>query len=194
VLLISSIACSTDEVLSTIDVALQTAANLESIVGAVSPADAAALEALTGLASVGLSAIKKDYDTYEASKAQGDLQKLQAAIAALQSNLSQNLNAAHIVSPAAVQKTTAWVNLINSSLDAVISTIEATLHPSALAARNMAQLPTPESLQSRWATEVCLSDAACGAKVKVHKKHAHGFWNSFVHATGTAIGEAKFGG
>lgn len=195
VLLISSTACSTDEVLSTIDVALQTAESLESVVGAVSPADAAALEALTGLATVGLNAIKKDYDTYEASKAQGDLEKLQAAIAALQSNLSLNLSAAHIVSPAAVQKTTAWVNLINSSLDAVVATLEATLHPSLLASRNLAQLPTPQSLQARWAREVCQNDSACVAKVKVHRKRAHqGFWKGALSGLGNAIGEAWYGG
>lgn len=194
VMLLSTTACSTDQVLSTIDVALQTAANLESIVGAVAPGDAAALEALTGLATAGLQAIQKDYDTYEASKAQGDLEKLQAAIAALQKNLSLNLTAAHIVSATAVTKTTNWVNLINSSLDAVVSTLQATLLPSALASRNMAQLPTPESLQARWTKEVCAGDMACGAKVKVHRKHQGGFWQSFKKATGTAIGEVKFGG
>jgi hypothetical protein len=194
VLLLTTTACSVDQVLSTIDVALQTAANLESIVGAVSPADAAALEALTGLATAGLNAIKSDYDTYEASKAQGDLAKLQAAIGALQKNLSLNLAAAKISSATAVEKTTNWVNLINSSLDAVVSTLQAALHPGALASRNMAQLPTPESLQARWQAEVCAGDAVCGARVKVRKKRAHGFLHNFFSATGTAIGETKFGG
>jgi hypothetical protein len=161
--------CSVDTVLSDIDLALQTAASLETAIGAVSPADSAALQLLTGIATAGLNAIQKDYDTYEASKSAGDLQKVEAAANALQVNLPQELAAAHITSTTAVTKATAWVNLVVLATNAVLNEVGAV---SAVSAHTVTTIPTPEALQAKWQSEVCSGDTACGNLVKVHKKHA----------------------
>jgi hypothetical protein len=166
--------CTVDQVLTDIDVALQTAQQVETAIGAISPADAAILEGLTGLAVSGLQAIQKDYDTYEASKNGNDLQKTLEAVKALQTNLPSTLAAAHIYSPAAQAKCAAWVNLTVTTLQAVTEALAPT--PTASAASKTPTLPTAESIQARWLAEVCSGDTACGKLVKVHRKHVPHKW------------------
>src|SRR5579864_2991104 len=73
-------ACTVDQVLADINVAVQIAGQIGQAVGAVSPADALLIAGIQGVASAGLNAIKNAYDTYHASGAVTDLQKLQAAL------------------------------------------------------------------------------------------------------------------
>jgi hypothetical protein len=162
--------CSVDTVLSDIDIALQTAQNLETAIGAVSPADAAVLSLLTGLATTGVTAIQAAYNSYESSKTASNLANVVALAKALQANLPQELAAAHITDPNAVAKATAWANLITDTVGAIVNQIQ----PPAMATptSQAKAMPTPELLQARWQSEVCRGDVACGALVKVHHKHA----------------------
>jgi hypothetical protein len=169
--MIAMTACTVDQVLSDIDIVLQTSQQIESAIGAISPADAAILEGLTGLAITGLQAIQKDYDAYESSKSGNDLQKVVDAVQALQTNLPQNLAAAHIYSPNVQAKCAAWVNLVVTTLQAISAQIAPSASTAITAHAATVALPTPSSLQARWVTEVCSGDSACGAKVKVHQRH-----------------------
>jgi hypothetical protein len=170
-LTLAMLACSTDEILSSIDVALQTAQGLEAAIGAVSPADAAALGLLTGLGIQGITAIKTAYDDYEKNKTASALQNVVAAAQAVQTNLPQELAALKIASTDAVQKATAWVNLMGDCAVGVITAVKGT---SSLkkGTRTLTYSLTPESIQAQWASNVCKGDAACTALVKVHHKHA----------------------
>jgi hypothetical protein len=156
-----------DAVLSDADLILQTADSLGSAIGAVSPADAAALSLLTGVAIAGVNSIKATYDTYEANKTASNAQNVIAAAQAIQTNLPQELAALHIVSTAAVAKATVWVTLVVDTAAQIVSRISGLVG----ATRASIELPTPESLKARWTAEVCLGDAACGDLVKVHHKH-----------------------
>lgn len=176
--MITQTACTVDEVLSTIDAALQTAAGLEVAVGAVSPADAAALRLLTGLAEKGIGGIQVAYDTYEKNKTNSNLQNVMVAAQAIQTNLPQELVAVRIQNPNAVQKATAWVNLVSEAVGGVITVVDAAQQPSQQQPRMMAMahaapaILTAASVQQRWQTDVCQGDTTCGALVVPHHKHA----------------------
>lgn len=170
-LALSMVACSVDQVLADINVVIQIAAGIGSAVGQVSPADSAVVSKFSNIALTGISAVQTAYNTYKASGSSTDLAKVEAAISAVQVNLSQELAAAHITNPESVAKVAAWVNLINSSLAAVIAALPQLQHPTArIAKQAAANLPTPASLQSRWQKEVCQGDKACGSLVKAPSK------------------------
>jgi len=165
-----------DTVLSDIDLVLQTGNVVCSTIGVVAPADSVACQAVATIGITGVNAIKTAYDAYKASGAVTDLQKLQAALAAIKTNLPAELAAAHIVDPAAVAVVTAWVNLVVSTVNDIISLVPqlqvgSTATPNQVARRvaviNSA-FPTPESLKARWEGEVCHNNVKCGALVKVH--------------------------
>lgn len=157
-----------DTILSDADLILQTADSLGSAIGAVSPADAVALSLLTGVAITGVNAIKTAYDAYEANKTASNLENVVAAAKAIQTNLPQELAALHIVSTNAVTKATAWVTLVTDTAAAIVSQLTGLMTASAARA---GVLPTPESLQARWTSDVCSGDVACGALIHVHHKH-----------------------
>lgn len=169
-LLMMTMACSVDAVLSDIDLALQTASSLEAAIGAISPADAAALQLLTSIATAGLNAIQADYDAYEKNKTTGALNEVLAAAQALQTNLQQNLAALHLVSVGAVQKATAWVTLITDIVAGIVKQLTPVM-TSGKTRSIIIAMPTPESLQARWQSDVCSGDTKCGALVKVHHRH-----------------------
>jgi hypothetical protein len=161
-----------DLVLSDADLIWQTANSLSIAIGAVSPADAASISVLTSVAISGINVIKADYDTYEADKTASNLQNVQVAIQAVQTNLPQELAALHIVDVTAASKVTAWVSLVTSLLTTILSTIGAVATPEGVGQEHVAgMIPTPESLKIRWLNEVCSGDAVCGNLVKVNHKH-----------------------
>lgn len=162
----SLVACTVDQVLSDINLLIQTAAAIGSAVGAVSPVDSAAIQKAVDVATAGLNVIQADYDAYEKSGAATDLQKLQAAIGALRSNLPAELAAAHVSNPVATARVTNWVNLIVSTLDAIIAILPRLTPKGKMGAEAAALLPTANALQARWKTEVCGNDPACGQMVK----------------------------
>jgi len=170
VLCFSLVACTVDEILSSIDAALQTAQGLSAAVGAVNPADAAELQLLSGLGIAGIQAIQKAYDTYESNKTTNNAQNVVVAAQAIQTNLPQELAAMHITDPSAVQKATAWVNLMTDCASAIVTEIQA-VSPAAGPKAVKPYALTPEYIQQRWLTDVCQGDTACGNLVKVHHKH-----------------------
>jgi hypothetical protein len=183
------VACTVDQVLTDINVLIQTAGSIGSAIGAVSPADAAIVAGLAALASKGLTAIQDAYDTYKKSGATTDLAKVQAAIQAVQANLPAELAAAHVYSPAAQAKCAAWVNLTVTTLNVVAEALpqlqSSSKSEKATAVAKLAGNPalTPEAIQARWASEVCANDSKCSKLVAVR----HHGW--FVrHAT---LGLAK---
>lgn len=163
-------ACSVDQVLSDIDVALEVAQNLAPAVGAVSVADGLIVAGLSGMAIKGVTAIQKTYDDYEAGKPMtGSLvANIQAAANALKDNLASDLSAAHVSDPALLTKINNWCNLLYSMLNALLARLSGNV---AAVFASSATIMTPETLQARWQTEVCGGDAKCGKLVKV--KHAH---------------------
>jgi hypothetical protein len=164
-------AAQVDMVLSDVDLVLQTANSLGAAIGAISPADAAALSLLTGVAITGVNAIKTAYDAYEASKTASNLQNVIVAAQTLQKNLPQELAVLHIQSQNAVTKATAWVNLVVSTAEAVVTTVSAvTGAPTTAKTHGFIVSVTPESLQARWQQEVCSGDTACGTLVRIHHK------------------------
>jgi hypothetical protein len=163
-LTLALVACSVDQVLSDIDLVLQTANVVCSTIGVVAPADAAACAAISGAAIAGLTVVKEDYDTWKASGATSDLQKLEDAITTVKTNLEAELQAAHISDPNAVRVVTAWVDLVSSSLTAILNLLPQL--QSNKAALN--GVVTPESLKARWTAEVCGGNAQCGNLVTVH--------------------------
>lgn len=203
ILSLSLVACSVDQVLADVDLALQMTASLEVAVGNLSPADGAILAKLVGIASNGLVAVQAAYKTYEASGAQSDLDKAQEAARIVQMNLGQFLAAAHISNDAAVKKVTAWVNLVTIALDAVLQLskqIRAAVPqtPGQFAAVDKAAaplIPTATELHKRWQKEVCAGDKKCGKLVaprKIKRQKAAG--TGFLNSLGNAIGESIFGG
>lgn len=170
-LCVALVACTVDQVLSDINICIQTAATLETAIGAVSPADAAILTSLTSIATAGLNAIEQDYNTWKASGATSDLAKLNAACQSLQTNLSQNLAAAHISDPVAVQKATAWVGLITSTVGAMTALwpqVSGLSDKRTIARIGAAKLPSAKELQYQWQTQVCMGSVPCGKLVKAH--------------------------
>lgn len=175
-LLCMSMACTqaqVDAVLSDADLILQASQNLGAAIGALSPADADKLKSLTDMGINGIQLIQKEYDTYEANKTQSNLNNVLAAVNTLQANLPQELATLHISNANAVQKATAWVTLVTDFAAFVVREVSAISNqPAARTTRTMTlSMPTPESLQARWRSEVCQGDAACGALVHVRHKH-----------------------
>jgi hypothetical protein len=167
VLCFSLAACSTDQVLADINMVLQTANVVCSSLGVVAPVEAAACSAIATIASTGLNVIKADYDAWKAQPNATNLQKLQGAIAELKANLPQELAAAHITNPQTQSTVTAWVNLVTSTLDSVLSILpNLATNERRKSIRLTSSFPTPQSIQARWQTEVCKGDPKCGSLVK----------------------------
>lgn len=161
-----TIACTVDQVLADIDLVIQMTASITTAVGAVSPVDAAAIQVAVNIATTGLAAVQMAYDTYKASGATTDLTKLQAAIAAVKTNLAQELAALHITDSVATQKVTAWVNLVTVTLNAVLGLLPQ-LGVTAISAQYKVEVISPKVLRARWVSDVCRGDAICGNLVKV---------------------------
>lgn len=188
----SLVACSVDEVLTDVDLALQMTASLETAIGNVSAQDGAALSRMVAIATTGLTAIQKTYDDYVSSGAQTDLDKVQAMARVLQSNLQNELDAAHITNPATVQKVQAWVGLVSVALQAVLqlskqvsdnrSSFErcapdgrfsdcmgGAMSFAAISPGTVISVPSAALLKARWEKEVCHGDKKCGKLVKARK-------------------------
>lgn len=165
VLCCTLVACTVDQVLADINMLIQISASIGSAVGPVSATDGAEIQKLSSIASTGMAAIKAAYTTYKQSGAISDMQKVQAAIGALQSNLAQELSAAHILNPASQQKVTNWVNLISSTLAAVLAALPQLQNKQLGKQAKLASSITPKTLKARWTTEVCGGDQVCAALV-----------------------------
>jgi hypothetical protein len=167
---------SFDNVLSDIDLLLQTGNVVCESIPVISPADAKACEAVASVGVGGIQAIQTAYNAYEASGSTTDLAKLQAALAAIQTNLTAELAAAHIVNPVTVAVVTAWVNLVISTVSEIINLVpglkvgQPALNTKTAKDRKAAiaaGFPTPESLKARWDKEVCKGSPTCSNLVRV---------------------------
>lgn len=170
VLCLSTIACTTDQVLADINVLIQIAASVGSAVGSVSPADAALIQKASGIASVGMAEIQSAYSAYKAAPTATTEQRVQAAVSQCRADLDKELGIAQITDPVSQQKVKNWANLIYSTLDAVLVALPQLQTkgkfglPSAKV--RVAMSITPSSLKSRWNTEVCSGDKACAGLVR----------------------------
>lgn len=186
-LMVLESACFTvDQVLSDVDLLVQTSTAICQSVGSVSPQDAAACQVLATVAEAGLTSVRTTYDAYEQSGAVGDLAKVRAAITAIQQNLPQELAASRISDPRAVQKASAWVNLIVTSLNDVLTLIPQLTPTTTTAQVQLASLKlvkdnpaaakrvatmSAKSLRARWASEICGGEATCSARVNPRPVH-----------------------
>jgi hypothetical protein len=176
-LCVAQVACTVDQVLADINVGIQIAGALAPAVTLVSPPDAAICGTLMTIATTGLGIIKTDYDQWKASGAQTDLQKLQGALTVLNSNLTAELNAAHIYSPAARTTVTNWVAVITSTTGAIAALLPEFQAAGTVTAKAavIAKAPvslTPDGIRARWVAEVCKGETKCSNLVKVHNHSA----------------------
>jgi len=170
------IGCSVNEVFDDINVALQIATSIGEAVGSVSAADEAVIQSLSTTATAGLNVVQAAYNQYEQSGATTDLQKVQAAIAAAQSQLQAAMAAAHIEDPVSQQKVKNWFNVIIGSLNAILAALPA-FQAAQANARAFTIPVTAQGLQSRWEKEVCDGNAKCAKLVRTPR---HG-WNRAAH-------------
>lgn len=167
-------ACSVDQVLADINVLIQAASSIAVAVGPLSANDATAINLIASIASTGLSTIQADYDLYKKSNAATDLQKLQAAIAAVQTNLPQELAAAHIVDEHAQRTVRAWVGLTSATLMTVATLLPQFKNASKsqrmiMARQAMTEVSlAPETIKARWDKDVCEGVSPCRHMVEVH--------------------------
>jgi hypothetical protein len=161
-LCIAMLACTVGQILTDLNLLVNIAGAIIPAIGNVSPDDAAIAQKISNIASTGIAAVQAAYKDYKASGAATDLAKVQAAITAVKDNLAQELAAAHVSNPAVVAKITVWVNLISTTLNAILSALP---QPGVVGARP-GPVPAPAEVKARWQMEVCGGDAACAALVK----------------------------
>lgn len=180
VLLLCTVACSTNAILDDINLAIQTANAVGSAVGAVSPQDAAEISKLSGIASAGLKVIQDDYKAFESSKSQSDADKVRAVAQVISSNLANELAAARISNPDSQNKVTAWVSLVTGAINAILDALPST---GVVSARTVVlkNIPTADALKAQWDAGVCQGDSRCKGLVKAPKHHS---------TLGNAIGES----
>lgn len=184
ILCFSMVACSVDEVLTDLDLAVQMTATLIPALGNISTSDAAEVAKLTTIAEEGLAVVRMDYEAYETSGATSDLARVQAVADALRSNLSQNLQAAHIGNEETVRRVTAWVGLVALTLDAITRlSQQAVVLPAHCYAGSKFEtcmsfassvagmyVPKAATLKKDWDKKVCKGNKACEVKIRKSKK------------------------
>jgi hypothetical protein len=182
VLAVALVGCqanAVNQVLSDIDLALQTGNVICSSIAIENQGDATACASIATIGINSLTVVQTAYNGYEASGSQTDLAKLQAALAAVKTNLSAALKAAHIVDPNTVTLVTNWVNLIIGVVNDVVTLIPQ-LQTNQVAAKDKvakqassvaAYLPTAEGIKAQWDAKVCNGVASCENLVTVHHIH-----------------------
>jgi len=173
---VPTVGCNSNEVFDDINVAIQIATSIGEAIGSVSPADEAVIQSLSTTATAGLNVVQAAYNQYEQSGATTDLQKVQAAIAAAQSQLQAAMAAVHIEDPVSQQKVKNWFNVITGALNAILAALPA-FQAAQANARAFTIPVTAQGLQSRWEKEVCDGNAKCAKLVRTPR---HG-WNRAAH-------------
>jgi hypothetical protein len=122
--------------LADLPVLKEMALNIASLVATMqsgkqlSPADAAAIQNISAEASRDLNLLEILYNQYKASPSAEGLQKIEDAIAMMNTNLPALLAAAHIGDPTLSTRITAAVNLILPTVTSFASLIPETAVPS----------------------------------------------------------------
>ena len=120
-----------------------------------SPSEVAAIQHLGDVATQGLQAIQTAYQDYTSKNATTTIAQIQAGGAALVENLNQLLAAAQIKDQFLLNRVTAAVQLIVSTLNTFLALVplsgakKAKLNKSAAAA-----LPSASTLRQMWADQV----------------------------------------
>jgi hypothetical protein len=160
-------ACTSDEVFSVIDIAIQASANIEQAVGLLNPSDAAWLSKADSDAQSALNQIKADYDTYESTCKttcdQSILAQAQAVAQTLESTMELNLQAMQISDPATLAKARGWYSLVIDAADFVLAIESSTTKPKPI---NV----SANSLKKTWDFDVCNGVTPCKALVKIHRR------------------------
>jgi len=164
-LCLTLIACTTDQVLADLNLLIQIAGAIIPAVSNLSPADAAFASKISGIASTGLAVIEADYNAFKSAGGTTALQKVENDVSVLKANLNSELAAAHVSNPATVLKITNWVNLITTTLDAILAAFPSATNKAAKV-RLVAKVPSHSEIKAMWQVTVCAGDANCFALVK----------------------------
>jgi hypothetical protein len=163
-----NMSCTTSWVqvaLNDLPVLIQIATAIISFFPAASQ-DAAVVAQISTQAQADLNLILSLYNDYKSTPTPTTLAKIQAAIADAQTNLPALLQAAHISNPALVQKVTAAVNIILTTIAAISALIPVSAAGGFKAISGKATVPSASDLKKAWAQQVCAGDATCSALVK----------------------------
>lgn len=181
VLLLALVACSVDEVIGNIDIALQGVQNIGDVITAINPEDGAAVQAGAAVVAGDLNLLKSLYDGWKSSGATGDLAKLQAAVTEAQANVTQIEAATHLKSAAAQDAFLATMSIASLAISTVADIVGdqnqsppikrsamkfQTSNVAAFASRPVKWHPS--DLKRKWDTEVCKGDKNC--RSRVHKR------------------------
>jgi hypothetical protein len=178
VFLFCFVACTFNEVLSAIDIAIQAVSSIESQLGALSSTDSAWLTSFTNDAIQGLNTVEQDYAYYQTTCStsgcsSSSLLEAQAAAQTLQATLNNDLQTLHISDPVKVKKITAVANIVIDAVSLVLK-LAPTISQNQIGvmAFNESYVNkniTAKSLKQRWDTSVCQGEKKCRNLVKVNK-------------------------
>jgi hypothetical protein len=162
--------------LADLPVLTQMALNLAALVSTLqsgkqlNPAEAAAIQNISGEASKDLTLLQSLYNAYKANPSPDTLQKIESLIQDINQNLPGLLQAAHISNPALSARITAAVNLIVTTVGSFASLLpqSSSATPKAVrpngerqsaaganAPRASAVVPSPKDLKRHWNLQVC---------------------------------------
>jgi len=153
--------------LADLPVLTQMALNIAALVATLqsgkqlSAADAAAIQNISAEASRDLNLLETLYNQYKASPSADGLQKIDDAIATINTNLPALLQVAHIGDPTLSARITAAVNLILTTVTSFASLIP---QPTAASSSERARaqkavtkitIPHAKDLKKQWNLQVC---------------------------------------
>src|SRR5580698_8013448 len=124
----------------------------------LSPSDTAAIQNISAEAGKDLNLLQNLYNDYNTSPNPATIQKIDAVIADINTNLPQLLQAAHISDAAVSARITVAVNLILSTVNSFASLLPATGMAATMQAQIAHQkvaLPHAKDLKKQWNEQVC---------------------------------------
>jgi hypothetical protein len=163
-----TMSCSTSWVqiaLNDLPVLIQIATGIISMFPLASQ-DQAVVASISTQAQADLNLILSLYNEYKATPSATTLAKIQAAIADAQTNLPAILAASHISNPALVQKVTAAVNIILTTIAAISNLIPVSKTGGFKSVSGAVTVPSSSDLKKAWTQQVCAGESTCAALVK----------------------------
>ena len=150
--------------LADLPILVQMALNISALVSTVhgqppSQAEIDAINKIGAEAQTDLTLLQSLYDQYQSNPTTTNLQKIQAAIATLNTNLPALLEAAHISNATLQLEVSSAVQLIL----ATVSSFAALMPNSAPVSMKASAVkpPTPKQLKTIWNTTICPAGASC---------------------------------
>lgn len=117
-------------------------------------AEVAAIQHIGDVATQGLQAIYASYQSYTSANATTTIAEIQAACGALTANLKDLLAAAQIKDQNLLNRVTAAVTIIVSTVQTFLSLVPLKASARKLSKSAAAALPTPSALKQAWADQV----------------------------------------